>query len=78
MPEATSSSRTSDLGPIRALRLRVWQDKRMAAFKCDPTIDYANDLMVMIENMGDIKMPSLQSIEMDRRDTRHVLYWRKG
>ena len=50
----------------------------MASFKCDPIFDYANDPMVMIRKIGDIKMPSLQNIKMDRHITRHVLCWTAG
>ena len=68
MPEATSSRRTSNQGHIRASRLSVWQDKHMAAFNYDPTIDcQISDGQVWKD--GRHQMPSLQSIEMDRRDT---------
>ena len=63
MPEATSSRRTFDQGRIRASRLRVWQDKRMAAFNYDPTIDYVNDPMVKIGKMGDIKCPHCKALK---------------
>ena len=35
----------------------------MAAFNCDPTIDYANDPMVMIGKMGDIKCPHCKALK---------------
>ena len=63
MPKATSSRRTSDQGHIRASRLRVWQDKCMAAFNYDPTIDYVNDPMVKIGKMGDVKCPHCKALK---------------
>ena len=35
----------------------------MAALNCDPTIDYANDPMVIIGKMGDIKCPHCKALK---------------
>ena len=35
----------------------------MAAFNCDPTIDYVNDPMVKIGKMGDIKCPHCKALK---------------